>query len=172
MRKVFVGIKISEPLRNQVYDWQKAHWDLPVRFLARQNLHITLLPPWQIYEEDLPILKTKLSEFRGHLKPFTIYFDHISLGPNLLAPRLIWAIGETAPDLINLKKTVENKLSLLNGDRPLKLHLTMARFKPDQFHFRLDESIRWMETVGALALYETIWDMAGAEYVELEKILF
>lgn len=49
--RLFIGIKVSQQLRNKIQTYREKHRDLPVRWIKERNLHITLVPPGK--EEDI-----------------------------------------------------------------------------------------------------------------------
>src|SRR3990170_2355296 len=48
--RLFVGIKASEDLQNKILNWQNKNIKLPVRFIKKDNLHLTFIPPF--YDND------------------------------------------------------------------------------------------------------------------------
>lgn len=174
-RRLFVGIKISEELQEKILSWEKSWWEkLTVRWLTPKNLHLTLIPPW--YEEDIGQTKSNLTEIQGKISPFEIEFNKVTLGPNPKNPRLIWAEGQTPPEIIKLKNLLNELLHQKSEKRPFQLHLTLARFKPQDFRFftvkRLDEKISWGQEVNLINLFEAHLSLTGAEYEILGEIKF
>jgi 2'-5' RNA ligase len=128
--RVFIGIKIGEELQKKILEWEKYYKNLPVRWLAPENLHITLIPPWE--ENIIEKAKGKLESIKKG--KFEIVFDKISFGPDSRYPRLIWAEG-------NL------------------FHLTLARFDPKKFKDfpikKLNEKVDWQEKVSEVCLFQS-----------------
>lgn len=95
-------------------------------------------------------------------------------------PRIIWAGIETEKKLIDIQRSVENKLQQLGFEKenkPFRPHLTLGRIKhvsdfeqfKDILHTRssnLSQSIK----VSELILFESRLNQNRAEYVSLEKI--
>lgn len=174
-RRVFVGIKISNGLQEEILGWEKS-WQqkLTVRWLAGKNLHITLIPPW--YEGNPEKVKNALGEIKGKFKPFEIKFNKITFGPDPKHPRLIWTEGKAPPEIFKLKKLLEKILNQAGEKRKFSLHLTLARFQPKDFLFfpikTLDEEIAWAQEVYSIILFEAHLFLTGAEYEVLEEIKF
>lgn len=174
-RRVFVGIKICEKLQEEILRWEEP-WQqkLPVRWLASQNLHITLIPPW--YEESLEPIKKTLRTIVGKVHPCQIRFEQISFGPDLKHPRLIWAAGQTPLEILKLKKLLEEILNQTSGKREFDLHLTLARFQPKNFASlpikSLNEKVDWQQTVDSVSLFEAHLFPTGAEYETILEIRF
>lgn len=180
--RLFVAIPISEDLQNQAFNFRKNYKNLHVRWLSGKNLHITLVPPW--YTQDIASVKEKLESLKGKISPFNVKFENISFGPNQSSPRLIWASGKTPPQIIELKTLSEKALGEKNlgekafnrqpENRPFILHLTLARFRPEDFkNFpikSLDERIDWVENINSIVLMESHLSQQGADYEILQTI--
>lgn len=170
--RLFVAIPISEKLQIQVLDWSRNYKNLPVRWLSGKNLHITLVPPW--YTQDIASVKEDLESLKGKIASFEVKFETVSFGPKQSSPRLIWASGKTPPQIIELKTLSEKALNHPPENRPFLLHLTLARFRPEEFKDfslkKLDEKINWMENINSIVLMESHLSQKGADYEILEKI--
>jgi 2'-5' RNA ligase len=165
MSRIFVGISLSPELQKKALGWQQKHAGLPVRFIAPKNLHITILPPWD--EQNISSAIQKLHELSGKVKPFTITFTNISLGPTPKRPRLIWATGETPEELKKLKVSAEKSFNATDN-KPFKLHTTLARlrtrdFDPELFK-EIAQSVNWQQKVASIALMESSLLPTGADY--------
>lgn len=183
MHRLFVAIKISEELEDKAFEFRRRHQYLPVRWLSRKNLHITLIPPWQT--DDIETAKKLLHQISDKTlkqistiksQPFDLNFDEITFGPTPKNPRLIWASGKTPPEIKNLKANLEKIFTRPPENRPFFLHLTLARFRPEDFHTfktkNLHEKINWQEKVIEIVLMESHLSPKGAEYEILEKVNF
>jgi 2'-5' RNA ligase len=163
--RVFIGIKISEQLQQQILVWQKKFTQLPVRWITGRNLHITLIPPWEEY--DVSGLKKLIKEIPT-TDSFEIELQKITYGPNWRQPRLIWASGQTPQKIIQLKQSLEQALQIKSGSRPFVLHLTLARFRPENFSSfpiqNINEKVSWKEKIKSFQLIESQLKRSGAEY--------
>ena len=172
-RRVFIAIRIDKELQERILAWQRAH-DMHVRWLAGKNLHVTLVPPW--YEEDVDNVRRKLQQLRKSTR-FAIAFNNISFGPPR-QPRLIWAVGEMTKEMFELQNVVEGivgaRIQKRPRDRRFELHLTLARFRPEDFSGfpvrQIDERIDWRSEVRSIALMESHLLPAEADYEVLEEI--
>jgi len=183
MKRIFIALPITtEP----EIDWSsELREEKSIRWIKPKNLHITLVPPWYVADsrmeaqldrapESLPLVAQRLKSLEGKLTSFEMRFDRVRFGPDPRKPRLIWAEGETPQQLQELKTKIEKRLEREPEDRPFKLHVTLARFRPENF-FRfpvkvLDKEIEWSEQVKAFVLMESHLSPKGAEYKVLEKI--
>jgi RNA 2',3'-cyclic 3'-phosphodiesterase len=174
MKRIFIALPISPELKEKVKRCSSSYADFPVRWIASKNLHVTIIPPWQ--EQDIEPIKQKLNQITGQVPPFTLNFHQISLGPISKQPRLIWASGPTPPELMKLKQTLEAILELREEERPFKTHVTLARFRPQDFHHfpskKLNETVDWQQTVNTIVLMESRLSPGGADYEVLAEFQF
>jgi len=175
--RIFVTLGVSEKLKKAIFDWEesfrKEHpetWS-QIRWLTPENLHITLVPPW--YEDDEGVEKTKELLHSVEKRSFSLDFRQISYGPNPKQPRLIWIEGQTSKDLIELKDNILSVLDRRPENRLFRLHLTIARFRPEKFGSfspkRIEETLIFREESAAILLMESHLLRSGSEYVVLER---
>jgi 2'-5' RNA ligase len=164
--RLFVALPIAEPLEREAARWAERHSELPVRWLAGKNLHITLVPPWEA--PDARAATAALRAVRG-IGPFAYRLEHIAFGPDPRAPRLIWAEGKSVPGAL---RELELRTGAALGHEParraFRLHLTLARFRPEAFASfpvrRLDEVVSWEGVADAFVLMESHLSPHGADY--------
>jgi 2'-5' RNA ligase len=185
--RLFVAIKISEELQEEILEWEKSWLSRfpegnrgssmtkssgPVRWVAGKNLHITLIPPWE--EENIAGVGAILKTLEEKIGPFEMVLEKVEFGPHFDNPRLIWAEGKAPKEIQDLKIKVENVLGRKPDSRPFKLHLTLARFNSRDFvRFpikNLDEEVFWKQEVKSIVLMESQLLPEGAEYEVLEEI--
>lgn len=171
-KRIFVGVTISEALREEIGKWRDAHIAFPVRWMPPENLHITLIPPW--YEENVEQIIHVLQTMKPCVKPFPVVFEMIAFGPENKRPWLMWARGEMPLEFLLLKKQIADILQRKEERRHEILHTTLARFSLEQFNLFEEknflETIRWKEKITSFSLIESHLRRTGAEYETLEKI--
>lgn len=171
-RRIFIALPISPGVQEMVFDWAKNYQHLPVRWLAGKNLHLTLIPPW--YEMEIDRVSQKLKKFVWSQGILTLSFRRILYGPDPRRPRLIWVQGPTPPALVELKTTLEQHIGVQPERRPLKLHLTLARFRPENFSRfplkHLEDAVSWAEKVSEVVLMESHLARTGADYEILAHV--
>ncbi|OGY59133.1 MAG: 2'-5' RNA ligase [Candidatus Colwellbacteria bacterium RIFCSPHIGHO2_12_FULL_44_17] len=172
MARVFVAVPISSELQKEILGWEGGFQKLPVRWLSGKNLHITLVPPWE--ERDPNEVARLLENLRGTLPQFSFLLEHVAYGPNSREPRLIWAEGKSPQSIIELKTAIEECLALPIDEKPFRLHLTLARFRPETFSSfpikKLDERVMWEEYVTSFVLVESHLSPQGADYEVLYEV--
>ncbi|MEK7192162.1 MAG: RNA 2',3'-cyclic phosphodiesterase [Patescibacteria group bacterium] len=175
-KRVFVAIGLSQSLQSKILEWERKFRNLPVRWLAGKNLHITLIPPWYAEEKEIEKIKKILNSIGGVIKPFEIKFEKVAFGPAPRQPRLIWAEGAVPGELIKLKTRIEKMLGQKPEKRPFFLHLTLARFRPEDFKSFprqiLNEKVEWKEEAQSFVLMESRLSRLGADYevLRVEKL--
>ncbi|OGI69692.1 2'-5' RNA ligase [Candidatus Nomurabacteria bacterium RIFCSPLOWO2_01_FULL_42_20] len=176
--RIFVSVKIGKELENKIIEWQKSRDDLKVRWLKPENLHITLIPPWET--QNIEEVKNKLKSLpRGEQSElyggeFDILFNKVSFGPKPEHPRLIWAEGKSPENFKKLRKNTEQILGVYNNHPDEYIHVTLARFDPRDFKKlktrELNEQVDWKDKVKSVILYQSQTLPEGAKYTILEEI--
>lgn len=171
MRRLFVGIGISPALQTEVGEWEQEFTKkIPARWIAVRNLHLTLVPPW--YAESVDDVRALMKDAID-IPSFDLRFVSVLFGPNPRSPRLVWAQGRAPGEMVHLKAALEKRLKIKSEKRPLFLHLTLARFRPEQFSSfplkRLHERIEWNMRAESFRLYESHLTPEGAEYETLAE---
>lgn len=177
-KRLFIALPVTGSLRDDALAWQADHVGWPVAWLSGDNLHITVVAPW--FETDVDKIINKLAEFTTTPRhTFFIDFNKVVFGPNRQAPRLVWAEGNPPHSLLKLKDDLEVALNRPDP-RFYRLHLTLARFKAEDFNPSLPnlfDRVDWGEEVKSFSLIESILKPAGAdstgspqaEYIELKE---
>ena len=173
MRRVFVGIPLSDELRIEISSWRRPYKRLPVRWIDERNLHVTLVPPW--YEGNIAGATMKLERLHGRVPPFDISFEAVSWGPDPRRPRLIWATGSAPPELVALKRRVDELYpERAELGRPFTLHTTLARVREEEGRSMPRQAFPaprgWNMTVQSVVLYESKLLRGGAEYEILSEV--
>lgn len=164
--RVFIALPLSTELQNTIFFWEQRFQNLPVRWLKGKNLHITLVPPFEV--DDLGSIVTLLDGLKGATGKTEINFTRVTFGPNSREPRLIWAEGNTAPQLLKLKSALEVVLGRDPDPRPFRLHFTLARFRPENFYSlsikTLNEIVDWHDTANSFVFMKSYLLPGGADY--------
>lgn len=166
-QRLFIGIKASLELQQYVVLWQREHAGIhdTIRWIKPDNLHVTLIPPWNDNPEEV---QKKLETFQNNGSPFEILLQRVSFGPRPKHFRFIWATGQTPRTLIDLRDELEKHLFGKQLLRKLTVHVTLARFKPELFpQFstkQLEERVGWKQTVTEVTLFASHLKPDGSDY--------
>lgn len=159
MARIFIGLSVSETLAAKVLHLQQELSDLPVRWISKENLHLTLLPPWQ----------GEIEETKEHFLQFVPSSDEISYQLNKITTihNMLWLEGVAAPALIKLKTDLEHHFQMLST-RLFRPHVTIARAK--NLPGKIFPSFSFAEKAPALVLYQSHLNPAGARYEKLAEL--
>lgn len=174
-KRVFIGIPIPLQLLKKISLWTDKNLDgYKLRKISGKNLHITLVPPWYVNNVDSVV--EKLQAIKGKTRLFNLKFNEVSFGPDPKRPRLVWASGSRPDAILKLKKHLETMLNKKTEKREFKLHLTLARFRYEDYRNFPNKSLRsnvnWEMEVDNFCLYESILLRTGAEYKVLKLMSF
>lgn len=173
MKRIFTALIPSESVRKEIRRFAASLPDLPVRWIEDHNLHLTIIPPWEV--QDIERVSECLKTAVRDIRPFEIQFTEISFGPDSRQPRLIWATGKPCGELLRLKTNLERELAIESG-RSLIPHLTLGRFHPEDFaNFPLKtlrKQIVWVDRFDAAVLMESRRGRGGADYEILKRCSF
>lgn len=170
-KRVFIGIK-AQDLQPEICEFRKKYSKLSnLRWISEENLHITLIPPWN--EANVDDVVKLLSRKKICIKPFMIKFEKVCFGPSPNSPRLVWAVGKAPKEILYLKKSLETLLKK-SSSKDYKLHLTLARFRESEFrNFEIksiNERVFWTMDVSSFVLFESILTNSGSFYRPLLEI--
>ena len=122
--RVFIGLKIAQDVAEALAQLARLIESEPSRFAACQDIHLTLLPPWD--ETCIPEAIERLRAALSGLKPFTLTFTHLSYWPSLDRPRLLCAECLPTDELKLLEQALLNAFGQTE-DKPFQPHVTLAR---------------------------------------------
>lgn len=105
---------------------------VPLRWVANENIHLTLKFLGDVNEEQVTAVSSTLEEFAKQTPPFELTLTELGAFPSLGKPLVVWA-GVTAPSaLVDLNTKVETAMQVLAFEaepRAFVPHLTLARLQ-------------------------------------------
>ncbi|HWR02113.1 MAG TPA: 2'-5' RNA ligase family protein [Chlorobaculum sp.] len=166
-KRVFIGMPADLALRSAAAGFRRDHDDLQVRWISPENLHVTLVPPWE--SDDPGTVCCALEEIAAGCSAIPVRFDVVSPGPDPGSPRLLWATGMAPVALSRLFITLRRRFGDgKEADREMLLHLTLARFDRQRGRTMpsptLHGQVEWTGVLDELRLYESVLKPSGAEY--------
>jgi 2'-5' RNA ligase len=169
-KRVFVGFPANETLIERVNMFRREHAGLNVRWIRPENLHVTVVSPWQC--SSVEMVCRQVQEVSVRQGPFMVHFDQVSFGPEKSRPRLVWATGATPSGMVDFAMTVCNATGNGNStSASFLLHLTIARFNGHDLRTMgintFSEPVTWQGMLDSICLYESRLKPSGAEYLEL-----
>lgn len=182
LRRVFIALNLPQELKDRIKKWQKKHWDMPVRWIMPENMHLTLLfVGWVV---DVAKIQHAVQEtVIRHSSP-TFTFTHIDYGPPQGSPLMFWLYGDQNEALALIRKDLKQELSAASmsfesQDHALLSHVTIGRMREYEWRekygrVRPDIGIRlpFSFMPKSLDLMESHLKKSGAEYKTLYQAPF
>lgn len=187
MKRLFVAIEASDKLKKELLIFSKKHPIAGVRWVAFQNLHITIQFLGWIEEDKISSIKKDIQKITQTTAPFPLKFEKLIFAPPAKKKRMIWATlsgGGQYQKMVKeisfiLKKYISENLkeadeNILRKNRTP--HITLARFKNstnleglnlDNVNIKKEEF--WVSEV---SLWESSLNHSGAKYKIIEKFKF
>lgn len=178
--RIFIAIPCSDRIRGTITAYQERWRFLPVRWTAPRNLHLTLLPPVYLMDDEIAGIIGTLRAAVSQNRPFDITFKNFTLAPPGKPPRMIWLEGEPQPALTALRNAAATAFPAAAERRALTPHITIARMHPAEWKRYsppdragkpdIAEAVKIKMPIEAVAVMESILHRNGAEYSALELI--
>lgn len=156
-KRVFVGIKAADEISDECVKLQAGLSNLPARLIRPADMHLTLLPPWQMKDQQLVERQVRRA-LRG-IESFTLEFTLLSFGPDNIRPRLVWITGRATNEIVRLKQALDEAF----GHEPTSSflpHITIARFaQKDRWQLvdqTIEQSISLKMPVRSIELFESV----------------
>jgi len=133
--RAFVAIEIPNEIKKEIAGQtaglQRAIAQ-SVRWVAPENLHLTLKFLGDISSTNLGVLTQALETEASQQAPFQITVGSLGAFPNMHRPRVIWIGLEAPPGLGKLQHSIDaatNRLGYSSDDKPFSGHLTIGRVR-------------------------------------------
>ena len=181
--RIFIAINLPEEVKQKLSIYQAMWPELPIRWVKKDNLHITLIFLGYLTDEELVETCKLVSETASKYPQFMINLKRICYGPpKKLPPRMVWAEGEKSEELGKLQKDLESSLlaspvkKMESKSRPYAPHITLGRIKAWEFRNiepeerpEVNEEIGLSFEVNAIDVMESQLKRGGPEYSILES---
>ena len=135
--RAFLGIELDQPwldaltevrtaIRDQCPEWRQAKW------VAAQNLHVTLQFLGQIDTVTADGIVHRLAEGLSRIEPFDLILDEVVHAvPSPLRAKMLWAtlsdMDGSAAELATLAQRVAVSYGIETDTREYRPHITLAR---------------------------------------------
>ncbi len=131
--RAFIAIEIPTPLQQEmnkvIQQFQRASIR-GVRWVAANNLHLTLKFLGDTHPDRLSQLGNQLKYLAGQTLPFECAIGGLGAFPNIRKPRVIWMGLEIPQTLRQLQKEIEAEAAKIGcppEERDFSPHLTLGR---------------------------------------------
>jgi len=128
--KIFISLDLPEKVKKRLVVAIEKWHDLPVKWVKKQNLHITLAFLGFVDKNLLSEICALVNEASQKSNIFDINFQKIELFPSQNKPRLIALTGKSNEELKNLVNNIEKNLGI--SAAPKKVfhpHITLGRLQ-------------------------------------------
>ncbi len=184
--RLFVALDPPEPVRRRIAAMQAElrraagrHAD-EVRWVAPEDVHLTLQFLGAVPEERLEALRGALAAAAGEARPLALELKGAGGFPSARRPRVVWAgVGGEVVPLASLAAGLGRRLAPLGfppEDRPLSPHLTLGRAREGRGAPGLGGALAQVASLEgapwraeALVLYRSHLSPAGARYQPLDR---
>jgi len=135
MIRSFIAIEVPKDTRDGISkviaDFKRS--DCPVRWVAIENMHLTLIFLGETEEDFLNKVKEQLTLVAKSGKPFEVNLNGFGAFPSQRSPRVIWVgVDKGKNEAVELQAKVEKSLVTIGykpEDRKFHPHLTVGRVK-------------------------------------------
>jgi RNA 2',3'-cyclic 3'-phosphodiesterase len=133
--RAFVAIEINKETRNKLSEFltQLKKIDADVKWVACENIHLTLKFLGYIEENILSALDKIISDAVSCLRPFDINIENVGAFPSLKKPRVIFVcVQDKGSNLLKIYEKLDKGIEELGIMRDAKKyvgHITLGRIK-------------------------------------------
>ena len=180
--RAFLAITLPIDVQDALSDLQQtlAASHAKVKWVAPENLHITMKFLGSITEERRQAVAAMLRRVAQHEEPFPLGVDAgVGAFPSMTAPRVIWAGLSTGKEVVTrLADAIEREgeaLAFTKDDRPFSAHVTLGRVRSPKHRHALVQALQecaWKAPapwrVTSLTLYQSVLGSDGPTYSVLE----
>jgi 2'-5' RNA ligase len=104
--------------------------DVPVRWVAAENIHLTLKFLGDVSTNNIEVLTELLEAETADTDPMVISVGGLGAFPKVRSPRVIWVGVEAAQELVTLQRQIDMqtaRIGYARDRRPFSPHLTLGR---------------------------------------------
>jgi 2'-5' RNA ligase len=137
--RTFIAVELDSVLRDRCVALQEklARSDVDVKWVERENLHVTLLFLGEILDREIPGMCKAVAEVGRKHAAFPLSLQGVGCFPNARRPRVVWVgLGRGQRELIALHDALEPPLLELGcyrrEEREYTPHVTLGRVKGDE----------------------------------------
>lgn len=154
--RVFVGLKLAPDIARALVAVAQFLPRGAVRPVAADDIHLTLVPPW---EEPVPATAIEtLRLVAAKHRAFELAIRHVTYGPQPRNPRLLWAECTATDELLALQTALLKAYGRQN-ERPFRPHVTLARIRGNgrtlARRFPVDKQLTLTQRIDSVELYQS-----------------
>ena len=176
LQRIFLAINIPLEIKKELLEYKKKWPELPARWTAQDNLHVTLVFLGNTSVKELEDVQKIVSNVAVNHAPFILFLSQITYGPTEKQPKMIWAKGDESKELLSLQQDLAKALGR-KEENSFSLHVTLARlnaweFKKIEFEERPDitKEISLKVRVNTIDIMESVTKHREITYSCIESI--
>jgi 2'-5' RNA ligase len=154
--RVFVGVKLMPEIARELACLAQCLERFPVRLVPPNDIHLTLVPPWN--EASIPEAITKLRAVTDMFGAFTLIFQRLTYGPQPRRPRFLWVECSATDDVTLLHAALLQSFGQCD-DRPFRPHVTLARIRGNGSAIarrqQIDQKLSITQEVSSIELFQS-----------------
>lgn len=132
--RLFIGLKLPKKQKMRIHRAARPlrEDELPVRWVAPDNLHVTLKFLGEVRKDRVPAIEEALGRVAASTRAFTAEIGGFGAFPTVRRPRILWVGIEATAELRCLKQDLEwsmGKLGFEVETRAFHPHVTLGRAK-------------------------------------------
>jgi len=132
--RAFIAVDLSTEIQDRLSQiasqLKERMGDVPVRWVAPKNVHLTLKFLGDVSMNNIMMLTELLRAEAALHKPMTISVGGMGAFPKVRNPRVIWVGVEVPQELVALQRAIDiqtGKVGYARDKRPFSPHLTLGR---------------------------------------------
>lgn len=174
-RKVFIAVNLPQAVKKRLNQKIEKWRDLPVKWTAENNLHITLAFLGYLEDEKIPEVCSAVRQASENLQSFEILLNKIILGPNASQAKMIWTTGEPSRELKKLQEEIEKELGIFTSEKKeFSPHVNMGRIRHEKWIElpevpMIEEKINFIIPVESVEILESVTEGGKRKYLLLEN---
>ncbi|GJQ59877.1 MAG: RNA 2',3'-cyclic phosphodiesterase [Candidatus Scalindua sp. AMX11] len=133
--RLFIAIEIEKRIKERILEFlnQLKETDVRIRWMAYENLHVTVKFIGDVDPIILPSLVKSLESVASRCRPFRIQIGNVAVFPTAKRPRILFVgLGDKENNLVNIFEEVETEIEEFGIKRELRKyvgHITIGRIK-------------------------------------------
>jgi len=182
--RAFIAIEIDNGIKDRLSEYlnQLKKTGASVKWVAPENIHLTLKFIGYIEEETLPDLNKIISGAVSCLDSFSISIENIGAFPNFKKPRVVFVcVQDKGNNLLNIYERLDKGIERLGIKRESKKyvgHITLGRIKTQKNISKLTSVLNsgtkcsfGLEKVSYISLMKSKLTSAGPIYTKLNNFM-
>ena len=168
--RLFLGIDINEDYHRLISELKKLNKDnTEIKWIKRENLHVTSLFIGDYPEENIDELINEISDVLSDFMAFKIEPERFVFIPPG-KPRMLWLRFHNSKDFSRLSLLLHKQILNKEPDHPPRAHVTLSRFKKKPKNkIAFPEIEVFALKVKNINLYKSELKTSGAEYSILKE---